>query len=358
MESKLKAEGKNFDFVDTIRCISMMGIVWEHSSAISIETYTDTSSLLVQSFTLQVFKFVTIAFFLIAGFLINHKFQEYPARQYLKNRFQNTVKPWLFWVIIFMSLTMLDRFVAWAKGSDGGLLISNFPLYLYNLTKIVLFFGPYWFILNFLICISILLLFKRYLYKIWLGVILGLVSLVYSVNLHYGWFETTHSAALFGFVFYLWLGVYLNRYFSQFKAFVTRIPWFVVILALMVTIAMGMAEAFYLLDSGVKDAYNTLRVTNIIYSLVAFVALFKIGPIKALNRLKPRQTTFGIYLIHFIILERVLPLIFQPLKLDFSQFNIWVNIGITIGRFLFAYIISLFSTMLLSKTKMKWVVGQ
>ncbi len=336
----------------------MMGIVWEHSSAISIELYADKSSLIVQSFTLQVFKFVSIAFFLIAGFLINHKFQEYPAKQYLKNRFKNTVKPWLFWVILFMAITILDRFVAWAKGSGGGLFNTDFPLYLYNLVKMVLFFSPYWFILNFLICISILLLFKRYLYKIWLGVLLGLISLVYSVNLHFRWFETTHSAALFGFVFYLWLGVYLNRYFSQFKAIVDRIPWLVIGLALLVTLSMSMAEAFYLLDSGLKDAYNTLRVTNILYSLVAFLALFKMGPISALKSLKPRQTTFGIYLIHFIILERVLPLIFQPLKLDFSQFNIYVNTAITLGRFLFAYIVSIVLTMLLSKTKMKWLVGQ
>ncbi|TDG37152.1 acyltransferase [Pedobacter changchengzhani] len=349
---------KNFDFVDTIRCISMMGIVWEHSSAISIELYTDKSSLLVQSITLQIFKFASIAFFLIAGFLINHKFQEYPARQYLKNRFKNTVKPWLFWVVVFMSITILDRLVAYAKGSDGGLLVSDFPLYFYNLTKMILFFSPYWFILNFLICISILLLFKRFLYKIWLGVILGMVSIVYSVNLHYGWFETSHSAALFGFVFYLWLGVYLNKYFDQFRHLINKTPWFVIYTLLLISLSMALLESFYLVNLGIKDAYNTLRFTNIIYSLVAFFALFKMGSLSFLKKLKPRQTTYGIYLIHFIILERVLALIFQPLKLDFSQFSIWVNTGITLGRFLFAYIMSLVLTMLISKTKMKWIVGQ
>jgi probable poly-beta-1,6-N-acetyl-D-glucosamine export protein len=349
---------KNFDFVDTIRCISMMGIVWEHSSAISIDLYTDKTSLLVQSFSLQAFKFVTIAFFLIGGFLINHKFQEYSAKQYLKNRFKNTIKPWLFWMLLFVALTIIDRLVAWHKGSDVGLLSTNFPLYFYKLMNMTLFFSPYWFILNFLICIAILLVFKRYLYKTWFGIILALLSLTYSLNLHFRWFETTHSAALFGFVFYLWLGVYLNRYFEAFKQWVARLSWGVIWTGIIITLALSMAESFYLLDTGLKDAYNTLRITNILYSLIVFVALFKMGPIKAIQHLHPRQTTFGIYLIHFIILERILYMVFQPLALDFSQFNIWENTGITFARFLVAYVSSFYITLLLNRTKLKWMVGQ
>lgn len=349
---------KNFNFIDTIRCISMMGIVWEHSSRVSIYAYNDHTSLLVQSFTIQVFKFSTIAFFLIAGFLINHKFQEYSAKQYLSNRYKNTVKPWLFWVLVFVLITIIDRLFAWHRGTDVGILFTNFPLYFYNLMEMVLFFTPYWFILNFLLCITILLIFKRYLYKIWFGVVLGLISFVYSINLYYRWFETTHSAALFGFVFFLWLGVYLNKYFQEFKDFVFKLSWLSIVLALLVTLALSMAEAFYLANSGLKDAYNTLRITNVAFSLVAFIAIFKIGYIKTLAKLKPRETTFGIYLIHYIILERGMPLIFQPFKIDFDQLNVWENTAIVIARFLLAYAISLYLTKFLSKTKLRWTVGQ
>jgi len=358
MQNAITKEKKNFEFVDTIRCISMMGIVFEHSPRASIYAYTDETSLIIQSFTIQIFKFVTIAFFLIAGFLINHKFQEYSAKEYLKNRYKNTVAPWLFWVFIFVLITIIDRLFAWHRGSDVGILFTNFPLYFYNLMKIVLFFSPYWFILNFLLCISILLLFKRFMYKIWFGVLLAIISLIYSVNLYCRWFETTHSAALFGFVFYLWLGVYLNKHFKEFKEFVSKLSWATISVGVIVTLILAMGEAFYLQGTGLKDAYNTLRITNIAYSLIVFVALFKIGPIKSLQALKPRQTTFGIYLIHFIILERGMPLIFQPLKIDFEQLSIWANTGWVIFRFLLAYIVSLYLTKFLSTTKLKWTIGQ
>lgn len=362
MEIELKDETalgkKNFNFVDTIRCISMMGIVMEHSPIAHAPMYDTVGATFAETGIIQFFKFSTVAFFLIGGFLINYKFQEYSAGQYLKNRFKGTVKPWLFWIIVFMALTILDRYIAYFKGSDGGLMVSDFPAYLYDFGYRVLFQSPYWFILNFLICISILLLFKKYLYNYWLGIILGLISLVYSVNLYYQWFETTHTTALFGFVFYLWLGVYLNKYYTNVIKFIKGVSWFTCVSVLIITYVLAILEAMYLIKLSSHDPYNTLRITNIIYSFVAFGVLLKIGDIKILNKLKPRETTFGIYLLHCIVIERFLPLIFQPLRLDVTHFNIWQNTGLLIFRFLIVYIISYLLCSLIIKTKMKWSVGR
>lgn len=362
MGIKLKEETtavkKNFDFVNTIRCISMMGIIFEHSHIVQAPMYNTLGATIVEASVIQFFKFSTIAFFLIGGFLINHKFQEYSAGQYLKNRFKNTVRPWLFWMIVYLALTMLDRLVAYSKGSDGGLMFTDFTAYISDLTFRVLFFSPYWFILNFLICITLLLLFKKYLYNYWLGIFFGLVSLIYSINLYFKWFETTHTSALFGFVFYLWLGVYLNKYYAVVMKFVKNTPWALWVLVLMLTFALGICESLQLIRLGSTDAYNTLRISNIIYSFVAFGVLLKIGSINTLNRLKPRETTFGIYLLHSIVIERFLPLIFQPLKLDVAHFTVWENTALLILRFLIAYVVSYLFSALLIKTKMKWSVGQ
>nr|WP_199158402.1 acyltransferase [Pedobacter sp. ASV2] len=358
MESKLKAEVKNFDFVDTIRCISMMGIVWEHSRIYLGPKYNSFGSILVEASSIQFFKFSTIAFFLIGGFLINHKFQEYSAIQYLKNRFKSTVKPWLFWMFIFITLTVLDRWIAYSKGSDGGLMVSNFFKYITDYFVWVLFFSPYWFILNFLICISILLIFKKQLYNYKLGIMLGLISLVYSVNLYFRWFETSHTSALFGFVFYLWVGVYLNKHYSLILGFLKKTPWVFWIIMIVLSFTLAISESLYLTNLGNEDAYNTLRISNIFYSFVVFGALLKIGNIKGLSYLKPRETTFGIYLIHIIIIERFLPLIFQPLKLDVMHYTVWQNLGLLITRFLIAYFMSYFLTRLIIRTKMKWSIGR
>lgn len=349
---------KNFDFVNTIRCISMMGIVFEHSHIVQAPMYNTASATITEAGVIQFFKFSTVAFFLIGGFLINHKFQEYSAGQYLKNRFKNTVSPWLFWMVVFIAITMLDRWIAHSKGSDGGLMFTDFGAYISDFVFRVLFFSPYWFILNFLICITLLLIFKKYLYNYWLGIFFGLISLVYSVNLYFNWFETTHTSALFGFVFYLWLGVYLNRYYAAVMKFVKDTRWITWIFFLILTFALGIFESVHLIELGSKDAYNTLRISNIIYSFVAFGVLLKIGSIQILDRLKPRETTFGIYLLHSIVIERFLPLIFQPLKLDVLHYNVWENTALLIVRFIIAYSISYLLSALIIKTRMKWTVGQ
>ncbi|MBT2559663.1 acyltransferase [Pedobacter sp. ISL-68] len=348
---------KNFDFVDTIRCISMIGIVFEHASVFYGFSYINKLDTFVEVSVMQFFKFGTISFFLIGGFLINYKFQEYTPGQYLRNRFKNTIKPWLFWILVFVLLDFLDRYVAYSKGSDDRI-VTHFFAYAGDRIVSTLFFTSYWFILNFLICISLLLIFKRYLYSIWFGVILGFISIFYSFNLYHHWIITQHSTALFGFVFYLWLGVYMNRYYDHFKKWIEKTPLISLILAVVVAFLLADWEAAYLLKSGNPDPYNTLRISNIIYSIVAFVLMLKIGNIPSLQkRIDPRNTTFGIYLIHAVVIERVFPLIFVPFHLDPKNFSVWTNIGYSILKFSIAYFVTLFLVKLILKTKMRWSVG-
>ncbi len=346
---------KNFDFVDTIRCISMIGIVFEHCSVLWTDMYTDIGDRLIQASVMQFFKFATIAFFLIGGFLINHKFTEYTPFEYIKNRFKNTIGPWVFWIAILITLNAIHAYYVHVK--FGSPQIVNADFILTQLNGIV-FYSSFWFILNFLICISILLIFKRYIYKLTFGLILGIISLFYSLNLYYGWIVTEHSTALFGFVFFLWLGVYMNRYYDKVSLFVSKISWFWLIVINLLFFALSNIEILYLMDMGSKDAFNTLRVTNIVYSLTMFMLLLKIGPLKKLQAvLKPRQTTFGIYLLHQILIIRLLSEIFRPGKFDVMNMGVLEATGYTVIRFLVIYTLSFLLVSLILKTKFKWAIG-
>ncbi|MFF5381954.1 acyltransferase family protein [Pedobacter suwonensis] len=349
---------KSFDFIDTIRCISMIGIVFEHCSVFWELNYTSNIDTFVEVSIMQLLKFATIAFFLISGFLINHKFQEYTPLEYLKNRFNNTIKPWIIWVLIFIFLNLIDRFVAYKKGSDERIITETFSLIGREFIDTI-FFTSYWFILNFLICIAILLLFKKYLYKIWFGLILGLISIVYSINLYYHWFITQHSTALFGFIFYLWLGVYLNKYYNKFQVKIKKIPVYVFVLMVVLLLIASNLEAMYLIKLGNDDPYNTLKITNIFYSLGAFLLLLKIGNIPFLQKkFDPRNTTFGIYLVHSVVIGRLLQLVLQPLRLEYEQYSVWTNGFITLLKFILVYSASFWLTKLILKTKVKWIVGR
>ncbi|WP_293788900.1 acyltransferase [uncultured Pedobacter sp.] len=349
---------KNFSFVDSIRCISMIGIVIEHCGVVTPNHYSSQLENIVESCIIQSFKFSTIAFFLIGGFLINHKFDEYTPVQYLRNRFKKTIGPWIFWILMLIAISVLDRFIAHSRGSAMGLMGSNFFLYFFETFTELVLISPYWFILNFLICITVLLLFKKYLYSPWLGLVLALFSLFYSINIYQSWIATTHTTAIFGFVFYLWLGVYFNEYYDRVIAIIKNTSWLKMIILAVVAFCIAVGESTYLNSIRITDAYNTLRFTNIIYSLVIFALLLKVGSLNWLQRnLRPRETTFGIYLIHVVIIGRGLPLIFQPLKLNFLEFSVWLNTAILLFRFLVVYTVSFFLTKAISKTKMKWTVG-
>lgn len=356
IDTKSKEKKKSFDFVDTIRCISMIGIVFEHCSAVGTGIYHSLPDRIVEVSLLQYFKFSTIAFFLIGGFLINHKFQEYTAGQYLKNRFKGTVRPWLFWLFMYIGLTVLDRYIAGLRGSHNPV-ANNFFGYVWELFVHGLFYTPSWFVLNFLICICILLIFKKYLYSWAFGILLGLLSLVYSLNIYYEWFESTHTTALFGFVFYLWLGVTLNRYFDLVMAYIKKTSWSVMISGVILLFALSLIETFILFDIKAFDPFNTLRITNIFYSLGVFAMLLKIGELDVLQRvLEPRKTTFGIYLVHFVIIILGLPLIFRPMNLDYASYSVWINSGIHILRFLGVYSLSFLIVRLIQKTRYKWII--
>lgn len=349
---------KNFDFVDTIRCISMIGIVYEHCTMVGEAHYASFFSGMMQASVMQFFKFSTIAFFLIAGFLINHKFTEYTPLQYIKNRFKSTIGPWSFWLNVLVLLDVVNLVVKYFIYHGTHPMPDNFFAYLAGLYYDIIFFSSFWFILNFLICISILLIFKRYIYNIYFGAVLGLISIFYSVNLYYGWVLTSHSTALFGFVFYLWLGAFINKNYDVISLFIkkTSIWWFIGITVFF--FILGDLETVYLKEIAIEDAYNTLRISNILYSLSFFVVLLKIGPIASVNKyLEPRQTTFGIYLLHQIIITHLLTEIFRPFRLYVESLTLFEATLYGIIRFLITYSISLIFVILIRKTWFKWSIG-
>ncbi|MHA4893639.1 acyltransferase family protein [Pedobacter sp. PWIIR3] len=350
---------KNFDFVDTIRCLSMMGIVFEHTEVFGAANYGSFYTSFAQAAVMQFFKFATIAFFLIAGFLINHKFVDYTAVQYLKNRLKSTIGPWAFWLNMFILINVLGLlYVAYFKYNGERHMPSPFMDYLGTEYYNVIFTTSFWFIPNFLICIGILLAFKKYLYSLRFGIILGLASLFYSVNLHYGWIRTQHTTALFGFVFFLWLGALMNRHIDEVFAFIKKTSYIWLIGLTTALFILSNLEIVYLKSVGSEDAYNTLRITNILYSLSFFVILLKVGSINQVNRIfQPRKTTYGIYLLHQIIILKVLSEIFRPFNLQVSTMTLVEAILYSVGRYVLTYFISFVIVNLILKTKLRWSIG-
>lgn len=356
--SNINTQKINYAFIDSLRFISMIGIVMEHSSFFFVAKFNTLSEKIVQILSLQVFKFGTIIFFLLAGFLIGDKFTTYSTKEYLQRRAQNTLKPWLFWVIILLLTTYLDIIVKNIKYGDNILSNITFKTVLSDFGNIV-FNTSYWFIPNFLLCITILLLFRKYLYSVRLGIALLLLSLFYSVNLYIDLIPTSHTTALFGFIFYLWLGVQINKYYEQFKSFVDNTSIALVFILLIFAFFLSSLESYYLLKLLPTDPFNTLRITNIIYSLLSFIFLYKLGSKIQIKRFNPSILTFGIYLIHQILVFRLMPLILRPLHISLENKSAYYVLSIQLLTFFIVYIGSILIVSIINKIpKARWLIGR
>jgi len=342
----------SYDFVDHIRCLAMMAIVAEHSLGAGVAVLPQSARFNDYLHLMQVTKFGTITFFLLAGFLIGEKFTDYTPGQYLKRRFSNTFGPWLFWSGVFIVCFIANLAVKERMYHDGRFSLAN----ILDGIKTVYFFTNYWFIINFMISISLLLVFKKHLYTLTFGAVLLAFTLFYSVNIHYEWINPTHTIAIFGFIFFLWLGAQLRKHWLTIDTYLHKVPYWALIIPVIIAYVLGITEIKALAGHS-SEPFNTLRFSNILYSLTVFAFLLKVRNIKMLNYLKPRDTTFGIYLIHYIILAFAIPEILRPLHIEVEELNLSQYFGYKLLFFILVYTVTIILVRLINKTKARRLVG-
>ena len=341
-----------------MRFLAMVGIVMEHSSPFLGLKISGFYNEIIQTVALQFIKFGTIVFFILAGFLIGDKFHQYTTKEYLKRRVHSTLRPWFFWFSIFLALIYINQGIICFKNGDPRGFYSPVTYFFHQLFYIITE-TSFWFIINFIFCIAVLLFFRKYMYKIWLGVFFGLLSLFYAVNLYFEWIPTGHTTALFGFIFYLWLGVILHKYFESFKSWINRRTFFSLFSLVIITYVLSCAETLLLMRAGSFDSLNTLRITNIIFSFASFLFLYRFCNFKAIEKLNPRSMTFGIHLVHHILIIIFLPMLLMPLGIVYSKEPIWNLFWLQFIIFLLIYSATFVVVNFIRKSdKWKWTVGQ
>ena len=363
LETQLKTTTQtpnNYAFIDSLRFISMISIVMEHcGNYFGTQNYPHPIQKIAAVANVDLYKFGTIIFFLLSGFLIGDKIKTTTPFEYIKRRFKSTIKPWLFWVFIFIFLNYVTSALIYFKFHPSDFWQTPTLPITYQISHTV-FFTSFWFILNFMICLAVLLAFRKYLDSFYFGGILLLLSLFYSINVYTEWIPTSHTIAFLGFVFYLWLGYTLNRYFAEFKTRVANFPGWILVVFLALAFAASCAETFLLISLKSVDAFNTLRISNILVSLISFLVLFKYSDNLNVSALKPRQTTYGIYLIHQVLIVHLIPLVVVPLHYQENIHSIKTLVGMQMLRFVviygFSYGIALSLTY--APKSVRWIVGQ
>jgi hypothetical protein len=246
------------------------------------------------------FKFGTIGFFLVSGFLMGERVDRCDPFQYFAKRTKRIFFSWLAWFSIYAALNFA-LFVA-----TDNLGRSNPLKSIYWTLSYCLFYSAYWFVPNFLIGLATILALRRFLYTLQLGIFLLAINLVYVVNIYRLWFPSLHTQAIFGFVFYLWLGSYIAHHFDSFNRALSRFPMAIFIILAFATAALSYGETTLLRALHNPDPLNTLRASNQLFSLSIALLLFKIPRPTWPSFIDVRRYTFGIYLTHTIITFLVL----------------------------------------------------
>jgi membrane-bound acyltransferase YfiQ involved in biofilm formation len=243
------------------------------------------------------FKFATIGFFLISGFLLGERVDRRNPLEYFMRRVRRVFYPWLLWCGIMVASLVIYKL---AGAGPGHLNPAETLRIAWSSGRFVLFATSFWFVPNLLLSIAILLIFRRHLYSLKLGLFLLAVNLVYAVNIYTMWFQTMHTRAFFGFVFYLWLGSYAAHNFDKISSFLNRIPVAVLVATSLIMAAAAYGEAHLLSTLHNPYPLNTLRLSNQIFSISMVLLLFKLKRATWPGFTDVRRHTFGLYLTHVV----------------------------------------------------------
>jgi hypothetical protein len=340
-------------FVDNIRFLSMAAVVALHSTG----KFGPPAGVTFNPIPLaQTFKFGTIPFFLISGFLLGDGVNRRSPVEYMRRRVKTLFAPWLLWFSLRCGLYFVNACVnSWPVSHSPHTLLVIAA----NGLSVTFFLTVYWFVPNLLLSIGILLLCRRFLFDFRLGAVLFVCSSFYGLNLYYHWLAIqAHTEAFLGFVFYLWLGAWAAKNFPRVEAAINRIRSLWVIAIVILTWVVGVTESFLLLESGSQDS----RFTNQLYSVAVVILMFKVHRTVAPLKLSVRTTTFGIYLIHDIAQAFVFKVarrtgVFHLDGIRDGSSVALMAIVLTAG-FVMTYSLSLLATkILLTQPRLSWTVG-
>ena len=346
----------NYSEIDTIRFITISIIVWSHSllPAWHDQSADELFEEIIKSFVKQLGAISTIIFFIVSGILMRSKLQGYSLRGYFNERIPVVYGPWLFIVCFNVLLIMFHQL------SQQDLLatrsLSTIAKSIYAIVNGLIVYGPYWFVLTYLVGMVVLIYFKRYSGNIYFGLVLGAITLFYAVNFHFEWIDTFHTKAILGYTFFIWLGFQFHSHWKEILAKAKKITWPIILTMMLVFFSIACYEGYILSLKGVRDPFASNRITNIIFSVIFFLFLLKIGPIRIINNLRPRKIVYGVYLINSIVIF-VLTLMFKKFIDNLNFVDIWLLLILQFVFFAITLMLTYLIVYFLINSSLRWIIG-
>ena len=346
------ARRPEYMFVHTVRFWSMLAIVFMHGVYAVMEfgkLPTAVYALLIQGF-----KFGTIGFFLISGFLLGDRLPASKPAAYLQRRAARLVPAWIFWFVMQVAFIELTRFAHhWVPAAPRmhtlAVTILNDAGWCFTGTAL-------WFVPNFMVALTCVVLLRRWVNDLRLGAVLLAANLFYTVNVYTRWLPSKHSEAVFGFVFYLWLGAWCALRKDKLERWAAALPSRLLIACAVLAAAAALLESRALFLHYSDDLMNTLRLGNQVYSVVVVIILLRFKRVTWPKFVNVGAHTYGIYLTHTMALSTISVLAVHVIFAKGQHLGPAVLVIMWMLLAPAAYLLALLLTNLLG-TPWPWVMG-
>lgn len=287
-------------YLDYLNVLSAFAVVMLHTNNV-FWTFSYNRYWLSANIIESVFYFAVPIFFMISGATLIDYSKRYSTKTFLKKRFSKTLIPFLFWSILALVYLLHYHKID----------ITNFSLI--TLLDLILnskLFPIYWFFMPlFGLYLSMPLLsavddekkksiFKYIIVSVFLLSVLQLICGIIKLP-----YFNLNVASASGYVIYLLIGYYVSHYELSDKS--RHIIYVLGFIALLVHL-LGVWKTSYMLGAVDKTFKGYLSPMSILYAsaLFVFFRYASFDKMKGLNKIINflRETTFGIYLIHYFII--------------------------------------------------------
>lgn len=345
-------------FVSNVRFMSMVSIIWVHTILFWGSATSASAVAYLQILLLQAMKFGTIGFFLISGYLCGEGLTRTSASSYFYRRIKVVLVPWLLWggVWFFLAVVQYNQTV---KGPKP--LIGSVSWLVHHYITFVFVQSIYWFVPNFFVCLGLVLWLQGKIPDRVQGVVFLICSIGYAINIYAKLIPERHTGALLGFVLYLWLGLMTYKYRAVWERWIEAVPWSRLAVSALVAAIAAVGEMHILLRRGTVDEFNTLRLSNQVFSVLVVMMIVKCKRPLFPRALDVRMETFGLYLLHPILLEALM--IVQDRMSVSLKAQIRANGAVllvwSLSTFVGVYLLSLLLTKAIRRVPaLRWTVGR
>lgn len=284
-----------FSAIANLRVVAIVAIILNHAQiGIAADTEYSVGYLIYSQF----FKFGSLLFMIIGGFLFQNSVNRYSYSELIRRKALTILIPSLIFIFPWIVLNLL---ILPQLGENKQVVNLDFAgKELFNL----FFRSIYWFPIN----LFLLLLLNNYIRNIKLLKLLLLpallITLFYSVNIYYHWVPRKHNSAVFAYFSFFFIGRLLFVYFQPIKRYLSYLKSNLFLrgfafIAMLSAFGLSVYESYSIQEANLRtDPGNILRFSNILYTFLLLALVFNYRDrIKTGNYFK-EKTVFLIYLIH------------------------------------------------------------